>query len=200
MSDTLVALLVTLAVIVGGNVLIVATRERFPGLADRVARYLPAMITAASSKDREAAIRRLIDEVVRLESTEAIPAQLAAKALAVTPKPPTASKLPPMPLLLVLALAMSLVGCTPAQRAQAKTSGVPIATVAGGVCEQVSGVMRDDVGGAFVEFACMVVRGAASVLNNLDSSNRVAVDRPDGPPVRVVVRVYLEGGKVEVQP
>lgn len=197
MNETLIALLVTLAVVVGGNLLVVALRARHPLLADRLVRYLPAMAAAASSKDREAAIRRLVEAVA---AEELGAAKIAARELARESKPPSASKLPPMPVLALLVASLAFVGCTPQQKAQAKAFGVPVAQVVGGVCEQISGVTRDDIGGAFVDFACTVVRAAGSVIGNLDSSSRVAVDMPDGPPVKVTVRVYLEGGRTEVLP
>jgi hypothetical protein len=210
MNETLIALLVTLAVVVGCNVLAVVVRKRHPGLADKIVRYAPLMAAAASSKDREVAIRNLLAEVLLLESTEAKHARQAALALIAKPKPPTADE-PPKPQapkppttlggsLCFAVLALSLVSCTPAERAQAKAIGVPVAQVVGGVCEQISGVMRDDVGGAFVDFACTVVRAAGSVIGNLDTRGGVAVDMPDGPPVKVTVRVYLEGGRTEVLP
>lgn len=191
MNETLIGLLATLAVIVGGNVLVILVRGRYPEIADRLVRYLPLMVAVASARDREATIRRLIEEVIRLESTEAIPARLAAKALAEAPKPPTASKTPPMPVL-VLALT-TLVGCTPQQRADARRIGVPVAEVVGGTCEQISGVLGADVR-PYVEFACTVVRGVGSVLSNMGTDGGPTIDRPDGPPVKMIVRVYLDGG------
>jgi hypothetical protein len=202
MNETLIGLLVTLAVIIGGNLLVVLVRKHHPEAADRLVRYLPLMAAAASSRDREAAIRRLVEEVIRLESEEAAKARAAAIVLATTPKPPTAEKTTTPPVIpgAVFALAiLAIGGCTPQQRADARRTGVPVAEVVGGTCEQISGVLGADVR-PYVEFACTVVRGVGSVLSNMSTDGGPAIDRPDGPPVKMIVRVYLDGGQEAVQP
>lgn len=190
--STLHILVLSLAFVVAGNLLAVIVRKRHPMLADRLVRYLPLMAAAASSKDREAAIARLIEEVIRLESIDAVPAKIAAADVAGAPKPSSASKVPPMPVLVVCVLALvGGSGCTAQQRLEAKTVGAPIAKIAGAVCEQVASTVDDP----WAYFSCSIVKAGASVLDNLSADGRVTIEREEGPRVVFTVRVAKEGAE-----
>lgn len=116
-------------------------------------------------------------------------AAIAAHEIASKAKGPTdPPSVPPVVMSsLVLAMALLLTSCTPFERAQARTIGVPIARVIGAVCERVASTTGDP----WVDFSCSIVRAAGDVLGNMDTRG----DKPEGPapePVTFTVRVPAE--------
>ncbi len=192
-TQEIILLVVALIPVVGNLLALVFRRLGWFGAADWTVKLTPLALVAASSKTREEAIRRTLEEVMKLGDEGTMRAKLAALEVATEEKPPSASRLPPMPIfaLALLCSCVPILGCG-ASRAEVRdgvqTYGVPAAQISGAVCDRIAAATGEE----WVDFACTIVKGAASVLGNLDSGGGVTIDKPDGPPVKITVRVRAE--------
>lgn len=139
MSVAEILVLVAAIIPFAGNIIaLVLRRYGHHVAADWVVRMTPIAVVAASSRTREEAIRRVVEEVSRLDAPASEGAREAARELIVTPPPPSAAKLPPLPILLFVTGCTPLlcVACTP-QQAQTAVEVTTVATdIAGAVCDE----------------------------------------------------------------